>query len=102
MDCGVCGDPTNQMDAERRDLGGDDPAFVCPGCQDLADDVAGDSGTSGQGVSGCSSTIGGSGTSGTIGGYSERGSSSGPASDSSSSSSSDSDSSNGVTTKYAI
>jgi hypothetical protein len=81
MWCGVCGDPTDQMKAERRDLGGDDPEFVCPDCQDLADDVTSESDAD--------SGIGSSGTSGRIGTCSEQGSDS-------------SDSDNGVTTKYAI
>lgn len=82
MRCGVCGGPTDQIEAERRDLGGDDDEFVCPGCQGLADGVAGESDAD--------SGIGNSGTSGRIGTSSEQGSDS-----------SDSDD-NGVTTKYAI
>lgn len=89
MQCGVCGDPTDQQAAERRDLGGDDAAFVCPDCQGLADDVASDRETDdGRGGSGSSAT------SGTIGSYSGTGSDS--------EATSDSDSSDGVTTKYAI
>jgi hypothetical protein len=97
MDCTLCGSPTNQIDAERRDLGGDGPEFVCPACQDLADDVAGDSETGGQDTEGTSAT------SGRIGSYSGTGSESERSSDSSSSSSSNSDAEdNGVSTKYAI
>jgi hypothetical protein len=92
MDYTLCGGPTNQIDAERRDLGGGGPEFVCPSCQDLADDVAGDSETGGQGTSV---------TSGRIGSYSGTGSESERGSDSSSSSDSDAED-NGVSTKYAI